>query len=839
MPKRKTQSGDDLDGDQSIPLPIQTFFWRQTSPFIRPKLEKLCDASCVTFERVVVQNILHGLSPSLCEAISSVSRWKVIQAAFPHVMHACAALLSSRKQTNMDAKFTNNETKLLYTLHWIILDAASECEDLETEMHHQKNGSSVKIHSLNIVQLFVYLMAPIIHSLRDTDFQSLKLENGLRLWQPLWDYRQPDIPCFATPVKVQKNILKAQRSLLKVNTNAANIYIGKGTSRENLFEMISRRQSECPVEGPPSPMAPLARMSDICAFSVSESMSATYDIMCENCDTVMKSNELNGSCRCCGRKDSFVAFLDTKMAALQKLQSPVDKDYVKQKLASAVTSGIRGPTAPDILSASYFDIAVMKNLFCLHWSEDGIYWALYYMHQRLLEVCDEYSHLDISERERSRSLPLPELNILQMQSMPSSPENTFIDADSIDDLTTLKSSTSKSNNVPTVQEISQYTSSSSDYTMMDGRKEPPFKRIRVIELKQFFDSGRALLKKRDSNLDNDESETQSPRLPHNTVPFFARFMKDDSSSSCTLSTLDTDTDTYHKPCATVIEKNREPRMGLSNFSDHESLDSSSQNSSQESSDISQIGDLPSVKKPIITITEDSPDPTATLNIPSFYSGQNIGSETDGYTENCDQNGLPRSLTDSNIYYRHENDVAEVSGSVFYIQENGHINYKVVLRAVHFIAMNQRSEHICEVLLNILNCLLDLDIVEHKKDNKTSRPSSTSSEKKEEKSTVKETKIPGNDDITAHGLAMESLTSIYKALGCPHGCGDGLRGHHSDHLRLKGHNCLQRLQDINPVLFRKYLCDTVKKYPVQETVDFLHALLGFCIDPSILMQSSQG
>lgn len=712
-----------------------------------------------TFERVVVQNILHGLSPSLCEAISSVSRWKVIQAAFPHVMHACSALLTSRKQTNMDAKFTNNETKLLYTLHWIILDAASECEDLETEMHHQKNGSSVKIHSLNTVQLFVYLMAPIIHSLRDTDFQSLKLENGLRLWQPLWDYRQPDIPCFATPVKVQKNILKAQRSLLKVNTNAANIYIGKGTSRENIFEMMSRRQSECIVEDPPSPMAPLARMSDICAFSVSESMSATYDIMCENCDTVMKSNEIDGSCRCCGRKDSFVAFLDTKMAAFQKLSSPVDKDYVKQKLASAVTSGIRGPTAPDILSASYFDIAVMKNLFCLHWSEDGIYWALYYIHQRLLEVCDEYTHLDISERERSRSLPLPELHILQAQSMSSSPENAFIDADSIDDLSTIKSSSTKSNNVPTVEEISQYPSGS-EYTMIDGRKEPPFKRIRVIELKQFFDSGRALLKKRDSNVDNDESETQSPRLPHSTVPFFARFMKDDSSSSCTLSTLDTDTDTYHRPSGAVMERNRETRMGLSHFSDHESLDSSSQNSSQDSSDISQIGDLPSVKKPIITITEDSPDPTVALNIPSFYQfpGQNRGPDTDGCTENCDQSGLPRSLTDSNIYYRHENDVAEVSGSVFYIQDNGHINYKVVLRAVHFIAMNQRSEHICEVLLNILNCLLDLDIVEHKS-HKPNRPSSTSSDKKEEKSPSRDTGIKStlNDDITAHGLAMESLT----------------------------------------------------------------------------------
>ena len=30
MVKRKVYGGDDLDGDQSVPLQIQTFFWRQT-----------------------------------------------------------------------------------------------------------------------------------------------------------------------------------------------------------------------------------------------------------------------------------------------------------------------------------------------------------------------------------------------------------------------------------------------------------------------------------------------------------------------------------------------------------------------------------------------------------------------------------------------------------------------------------------------------------------------------------------------------------------------------------------------------------------------------------------
>ena len=80
-----------------------------------------------------------------------------------------------------------------------------------------------------------------------------------------------------------------------------------------------------------------------------------------------------------------------------------------------------------------------------------------------------------------------------------------------------------------------------------------------------------------------------------------------------------------------------------------------------------------------------------------------------------------------------------------------------------------------------------------------------------------------------------ICSIFKALGCPHGCGDGVRSQLGDHLRSKGHNCLQRLQHINPLLFRMYLRDTVRRCPIQETVDFLHAFLGFCVDPSYILQ----
>ncbi|XP_059153938.1 protein unc-80 homolog isoform X2 [Physella acuta] len=822
MVKRKAQSGDDLDGDQSVPLPIQTFFWRQTSPFIRPKQGKLCEASCVSFERVVVQNILHGLSPSLCEAVQSVSRWKVVQASFPHLMHACSSLIAACKKGNPENSFGPSETKLLYTLHWIILDAASECEDADAEFMALRDmkGGSPHMHSLSTVQLFVYLFAPLVHLLKDSDFESLKLENGLRLWQPLWEYQQPDIPCFATPVKPQRSVLRAQRSQLKVNTNAANIYVGKGTSRENLAFLFDDVTSQHSIEEEQTPIAPLARMSDICTLSTADSQTATMEVICENCNTVIPVKSTDGGMVCrCGRKDTLVAFLpDSNNYAFLKLTSAVDKDYVKQKLASAVTSGTRAPGALDILSASYLDVAVLRCLFCLSWSEDGIYWALRYMHQRMLEVCHELENLEAKERARSCSLPIPDLNILMMpskadpHSMPPTP--TAVTAD---------------NHSPTIKNVpglDMRRSAMTTFPLPEVRKEPPFKKIRVVELKQFFDSGKSFLRKRDLT-DEGKDDTEGDR----PISAMGAFKEQEERLA-----------SFSGGC----------RKSLPTLSQHDkdSMGSSSQCSGQDSSTSSQADlqakagqmdkagllDKEAVRRPIIRITEHSPETKA-----DEIHGSPL---------------LPRSLTDSNIAYKQDGEIQEVSGSKYYIQPNGHMNYKVVLRALHFVAMNEHAPRICEVLLNLLNCLLDLDIIESASLVNTSpatagTPASIRTPGQNSFSSASPTvfdtspKSPSPDDglgirardeVTAHSLAMDSLFRIYKALGCPHGCGDGVVGSQGDHLRIKGQNCLQRLHKMNPTMFHQFLRDTVRKRPLQETVDFLHAFLGFCFDPSTLLQS---
>ncbi|VDN04674.1 unnamed protein product [Thelazia callipaeda] len=132
-PMEQLAINDDAENElESVPLPIQTFLWRQTNPFLGAKIGKLHEASCVTFERVVVQNILHGLSPSLSDAISSVSRWRFVRAAFPHIVQCCASLLSEAAKRE-NAPMSGSLVKMLYILHWLLLDSANECNDTDNK----------------------------------------------------------------------------------------------------------------------------------------------------------------------------------------------------------------------------------------------------------------------------------------------------------------------------------------------------------------------------------------------------------------------------------------------------------------------------------------------------------------------------------------------------------------------------------------------------------------------------------------------------------------------------------------------------------------------------------
>ncbi|KAL3119938.1 hypothetical protein niasHT_007066 [Heterodera trifolii] len=256
-------AADEDTESEPIPLPIQSFLWRQTHPFLGARVSKLQDASCMTFERVIVQNILHGISPSLSDAIGSVSRWSLVRAAFPHIVQCCAALLTERCAEEEDVPMSGSLVKSLYILHWLLIDAAAECNEnnLTNDSAACGGGGGMPnvrqlTYSVSSVQLFVYLLAPLFGIVREDEIKGhYRLESGVRLWQCLWQSRLPELICFCAPVKQRRSQMPQINSTTpwakRAQSTAAEqgIYIGDNkpsASLSSVSGVSGRRQSQLP-----------------------------------------------------------------------------------------------------------------------------------------------------------------------------------------------------------------------------------------------------------------------------------------------------------------------------------------------------------------------------------------------------------------------------------------------------------------------------------------------------------------------------------------------------------------------------------------------------------------
>ena len=125
--------------------------------------------------------------------MNTIPRWHFVQGALPFVLHCCAALLSNRAaHGNADERLTVAETKLLHTLHWILVKAPEEVENY-----------SGKLYPLNIVELFIQSVVPYVNCIQPEDL-TFRLQEGLELWEALWEFRAPPLKCFTAPVVFEK-----------------------------------------------------------------------------------------------------------------------------------------------------------------------------------------------------------------------------------------------------------------------------------------------------------------------------------------------------------------------------------------------------------------------------------------------------------------------------------------------------------------------------------------------------------------------------------------------------------------------------------------------------------
>ncbi|KAF5269335.1 hypothetical protein FQR65_LT02637, partial [Abscondita terminalis] len=255
--------------------------------------------------------------------------------------------------------------------------------------------------------------------------------------------------------------------------------------------------------------------------------------------------------------------------------------------------------------------------------------------------------------------------------------------------------------------------------------------------------------------------------------------------------------------------------------------------------------------PIITVTEHTPTPS-----PDYLRRQgSVDSQLDAISFGITKPqphwqerkpSLTRSQTDSNITYTAE-DIPEAPGSSCYITKDGDIDIQVVLKATHSAVLKDNScctLRVLEVILNLVELLMDLGVLkqclreevlaEHTPTSiADSSPGSKPGKKNQSVNSTNENDCPSKT-VSSHQLIMNIIVRVLKHLGCPHGCADGQRGPAAEFLRTQCQNILAKLHRFSKKQFTRFLRDYVNHQSLSDVLDFFHAYVGFCIDPSSLL-----
>ncbi|KAA3681646.1 uncharacterized protein DEA37_0007124 [Paragonimus westermani] len=340
-----------------------------------------------------------------------MSRWQFIKAAFPHVLHCGSAMLREKLRNHMlnvqqyqrqlrtdqallsasqsPLQFSQAETKLLYTLHWILLDAASECEDAELEgLGHRvacsRNGERRFLHDLSSLQLFIYLFVPLIEQLKAADFETLKLEAGLQIWIPLMAHRQPQIGTLSLPVK--------------------------------LFDLEHLFCSRTPVTSYGVPRTTFAADSTHVDSSGTSSKTGTKKVggiyIGEedqiNSQKPLKPFELNEHIPSVEDNSATVEQDEQSVFGYARIQQLLTNETSKY-LAEQINfpANVDGTTTyfqngAVSLLATHCDLAVIRCLYCAEWCEPGVNWSLTYLYKRLLLLRSERLRQDQETRRLLR-----------------------------------------------------------------------------------------------------------------------------------------------------------------------------------------------------------------------------------------------------------------------------------------------------------------------------------------------------------------------------------------------------------------------------------------------------
>lgn len=133
----------------------------------------------------------------------------------------------------------------------MLIDSSSECtENTESTKDEATCSRSQGLFNISTIQLFIYLIAPLADVITEEEVaDNIRLESGLKIWQAIWQFRQPDVWCFSAPVKQRRDELpqisfaRRQNPTTAQAQNSQGIYLGE--------EEKPRRPSIVPPPKPP------------------------------------------------------------------------------------------------------------------------------------------------------------------------------------------------------------------------------------------------------------------------------------------------------------------------------------------------------------------------------------------------------------------------------------------------------------------------------------------------------------------------------------------------------------------------------------------------------------
>ncbi|KAF7271721.1 hypothetical protein GWI33_015431 [Rhynchophorus ferrugineus] len=522
---------------------------------------------------------------------------------------------------------------------------------------------------------------------------------------------------------------------------------------------------------------------------------------------------------------------------MQKIGSSTDKDSVDsgEKKQEQTEAGAKFGShhIMDLTAATFLDVGVMRCLFITHWQEEGIYWALHFLYNRLRDISEETAGQH-QPRKRSNSLPIPKIEVSFYQNSENKKvENKdFIEVPEPKDVSLLAES-------PYINR-----KQSDDSLHKRAASEKVRRRMKIADLKAFVET--KLLSKSDKALEKIGQD--DPKLLDHSQPDYHRSL--DTSEE--MSRKNSGLSKSFEPIPNNLVKGKS-MPSLSCLIDEINSEGFIEENRWEGRRPSKSVYAQPMANPIITVTEHTPTPSPDYlrrqgSMDSQIDGASLSGRLGNWQDRDRKSSLTRSQTDSNITYSNE-DIPEAPGATCYITKEGNIDFTVVLKAVYRTSLRESTSctlRVLEVILNLLELLVDMGILKQtpKEDPPMNSPGDdqeTPKKSEKEKMSASNTHtsfggepIMNETTMPPHQLIMSTIIRVLKHLGCPHGCGDGQRGPAAEFLRTQCQNILSRLHKSNQKQFKKFLRNFVKYQPITEILEVLHAYLGYCVDPTSLL-----